>query len=66
MSAEAGPIAIDLTVVDSVPPTATVDEAIGQLEDGGQQFVFFADAETGRGNVVYRRYDGDYGLLTPE
>lgn len=66
VSAEAGPVAIDLTVVDSVPPTATVDEAIGQLEAGGQQFVFFADAETGRGNVVYRRYDGDYGLLTPE
>lgn len=65
VSEEAGPIAIDLTVVDSVPPTATLDEAIAQLEDGGLRFVFFVDADTGRGNVVYRRYDGHYGLLSP-
>jgi Sigma 54 modulation/S30EA ribosomal protein C terminus len=26
---------------------------------------FFRDATTGRGNVVYRRYDGHFGLLAP-
>jgi len=31
----------------------------------GQPFTFFADAGTGRGNVVYHRYDGHYGLLVP-
>ncbi|WP_157536105.1 hypothetical protein [Kitasatospora mediocidica] len=24
-----------------------------------------ADAATGRGNVLYHRYDGHYGLITP-
>jgi len=28
-------------------------------------FVFFADVQTGRGNVLYRRHDGHYGLITP-
>jgi hypothetical protein len=27
--------------------------------------VFFADETTGRGNVLYHRYDGHYGLITP-
>ncbi|MGD9999268.1 MAG: HPF/RaiA family ribosome-associated protein [Ilumatobacteraceae bacterium] len=61
---EVGPIAIDLDVVDQPPPTTTLDEAIGRLEDGGQYLVFFIDAETGCGNVVYRRYDGNYGQLS--
>lgn len=61
-----GPIAIDLTLVDSVPPSSTLDEAVLQLEDGGLPFLFYVDTDTGRGNVVYRRYDGHYGMLTPE
>ena len=65
VGAEAGPLAIDLTVVEQPPPTATLVEAIAQLEDGGQRFVFFVDAETGRGSVVYRRFDGNYGSLSP-
>jgi ribosome-associated translation inhibitor RaiA len=65
VAAEAGPIAIDLDVVDQAPPTATIEEARARLEDGGLQFVFFVDAETGRGSVLYRRYDGNYGQLSP-
>jgi ribosome-associated translation inhibitor RaiA len=65
VSSEAGPIAIDLSVASQVPPTVAPEAAIRQLDDGGQRFVFFVDAETGRGNVVYRRYDGNYGLLSP-
>ena len=64
-SAEGGPIAIELTVADQPPPVTTLDEAIGQLEAGGQQRLFFVDAATDRGHVVYRRYDGHYGQLTP-
>ena len=30
---------------------------------GGEPF--FLDAESGRGNVLYRRYDGHSGLITP-
>ena len=32
----------------------------------GERFVFFENATTGRGNVIYRRYDGHYGLIAPE
>jgi ribosome-associated translation inhibitor RaiA len=64
-TAEAGPIAVDLKVVEQRPPTATLEEAIRRLEDGGQPFLFFVDAQGGRANVVYRRYDGNYGLLSP-
>jgi Sigma 54 modulation/S30EA ribosomal protein C terminus len=35
------------------------------LEASGQPFLFFVDAETGRGNVLYHRYDGHYGLIVP-
>lgn len=63
--AEAGPVAIDLTVLPQAPPEITLDEAIRQLDDSGQRLVFFVDPGTGRGNVVYRRYDGHYGVLAP-
>jgi hypothetical protein len=43
-----------------------VSEAIGLIDLAAEPFVFFANATTGRGNVVYRRYDGHYGLITPE
>ena len=37
-----------------------------ELDAEGEDFLFFVNAESRRGNVVYRRYDGHYGLLTPE
>ena len=42
-----------------------VDGAIAHLEHLGTPFVFFRDARTGRGNVLYHRYDGHYGLIVP-
>lgn len=60
-----GPLAVDLTLSDTVPATSTVDEARQRLDVTGERFVFFADATTGRGNIVYRRYDGHHGLITP-
>jgi hypothetical protein len=62
---EPGTTAIDLAVADTTPAELTADDAIQRLDATGEPFVFFADATTGRGNVVYRRYDGHYGLLTP-
>jgi hypothetical protein len=54
-------------VLDARPaPTLTLDGAIEHLNLSGLRYVFFADPMTGRGNVVYRRYDGHYGLLTLE
>lgn len=43
----------------------TLPEAEERLDVGHERFVFFVDAEGGRGQVVYRRYDGHYGLITP-
>ncbi len=45
--------------------SCSVAEAIDQLDVDVTPFVFFVDADTGRGSVVYRRYDGHYGCITP-
>ncbi|WP_280221925.1 sigma 54 modulation/S30EA ribosomal C-terminal domain-containing protein [Nocardia neocaledoniensis] len=46
-------------------PELGVDAAVDRLEVTGWPFVFFRDPERGRGQVLYHRYDGHYGLLTP-
>lgn len=43
-----------------------VEEAILQMNLLGHQFFMFRNVETGEINVVYRRQDGDYGLLEPQ
>lgn len=42
------------------------EEAIRQMELLGHDFFIFHNAETGEINVIYRRRDGNYGLLEPE
>ena len=44
----------------------TPEEAILQMNMLGHQFFLFRDDATGEINVVYRRKNGDYGLLVPE
>lgn len=41
----------------------SVDEATLQLDLIGHDFYFFTNAETGRPAVLYRRTDGDLGLI---
>jgi len=41
----------------------TVDEAILQMELLGHSFFFFEKADTGTAAVVYRRADGDIGMI---
>lgn len=41
------------------------DEAADQLEYLGQEFIVFNNAETGDVNVIYRRNDGNIGLIEP-
>lgn len=60
------PTAIGLTVDEHPAPVLSVRDAIERLDAGAERFVFFANTTTERGNVVYRRYDGHYGLLTVE
>jgi ribosome hibernation promoting factor len=42
------------------------EEAIEQMELLGHDFFVFYNAEVGQINVLYRRKDGNYGLLQPE
>jgi hypothetical protein len=52
-------------LIDPEPaPTLTAEGAILLLNATGERLLFFVEHETGRGAVVYRRYDGDYGLVT--
>ena len=44
----------------------TPEEAVLQLELVGHDFFVFRNAESEEINVVYRRRDGDYGLIAPE
>ena len=43
-----------------------VDEAISQMELLGHNFFLFINADTERLNLLYRREDGNYGLIEPE
>ncbi len=42
----------------------TEEQAVEHLDLAGDPFVFHLDPGTGRGRVLYRRYDGHYGLIT--
>ncbi|MET7772839.1 sigma 54 modulation/S30EA ribosomal C-terminal domain-containing protein [Nocardia sp. NPDC005366] len=46
-------------------PTLTEDEAATWLCRSGLAFLFFTDEETGRGKLLYRRYDGDLTAVVP-
>lgn len=43
-----------------------VDEAVMQMNLLGHSFFVFANGDTEEVNVVYRRKDGNYGLIEPE
>ncbi|MFI1563196.1 sigma 54 modulation/S30EA ribosomal C-terminal domain-containing protein [Streptomyces sp. NPDC020490] len=60
-----GPVDVPLTLSELPAPRMGVAEAKQRLDLTGFPFVFFADATTGRGNVLYHRYDGHYGLISP-
>jgi putative sigma-54 modulation protein len=44
----------------------TPEEAVLQLELIGHDFFVFQNADTNDVNVVYRRRDGNYGLIEPQ
>ena len=55
-----------LQILERVPrvvPSSTVEEAIIKLEDDERHFVLFNDRETGKLNLVYKRPDGNYGVI---
>ncbi|WP_245568465.1 sigma 54 modulation/S30EA ribosomal C-terminal domain-containing protein [Nocardia concava] len=46
-------------------PELDLPGAIERLELTHWPFVFFRDRDSGRGSILYHRYDGHYGLITP-
>jgi len=49
----------------AIKPMA-LDEAIMQMNLLGHDFFVFSNAETEQTNVIYKRKDGNYGLIEPE
>ena len=39
--------------------------ALAEMDELNHRFLYFTDADTGRGCVLYGRYDGHYGLIEP-
>ncbi len=46
------------------PPVLDLAGARSYLENAGLDHLFFKSTATGRGQVLYRRFDGHYGLVT--
>lgn len=60
---EVEPSIVKKKTVDLKPMTE--EEAVLQIELLGHDFFVFASDETGDPQVLYRRRDGDYGLIVP-
>ena len=60
---EGGPMIVKTKQFTMHPMRA--EEAVNQLELVGHDFFVFRHEDTGEINVVYRRNDGDYGLIEP-
>ncbi|HKJ36557.1 MAG TPA: HPF/RaiA family ribosome-associated protein [Solirubrobacterales bacterium] len=61
-SGERGGIVLEESRMDG--PQA-LDAVIAEMDALNHRFMYFTNAETGRGNVIYVRYDGHYGLIEP-
>ena len=59
------PFELPLTISPQPAPRLPVEQAIQRMGLLGLPFLFFVDTARDRGSVVYHRYDGHYGLITP-
>jgi Sigma 54 modulation/S30EA ribosomal protein C terminus len=59
------PFELPVTIDPQSAPCLTVEHATERLGLLGLTFLFFIDAAQGRASVLYHRYDGHYGLITP-
>ena len=55
--------AVALTVDPRPAPILVPEQAIARLDETGLGHLFFADPGTGRGQLVYRRFDTRYALV---
>lgn len=59
------PFELPVTMSDHPVPCLDVEQAIERLELSGASHLFFVEAAEGRACVLYHRYDGHYGRITP-
>ena len=59
------PFEMPLAISPQPAPRLTVEQAIERIGLLGLPFLFFVDTARDRGSVLYHRYDGHYGLITP-
>jgi hypothetical protein len=62
---ELASFALPLTISPQPAPRLTLWRAIERLGFLGLPFLFFIEMAEGRAFVLYRRYDGHYGLISP-
>jgi ribosome-associated translation inhibitor RaiA len=60
-----GQLAGSIAVGELAAPRLAFPDAAERLDATGQPFIFFVDPRTGRGRLIYHRYDGHYGLIVP-
>lgn len=59
------PPRLPLTFTPHPVPDLSGDQAVHRLTDTEYPFLFYRDVTSGRGHVLYHRYDGHYGLIRP-
>jgi putative sigma-54 modulation protein len=75
-AAEVGAPPTESAVPDTAPPSVVKvkrfaiepmfeEDAVARMEELGHDFFVFVNAESERTAVLYRRRDGDYGLIEP-
>lgn len=58
-------VQVEVEVNETPAPSIGVEQAIDRLNISNEPFIFFEDADEGTAGVLYRRYDGHYGLVRP-
>lgn len=53
----------DIRVDGQQPPRLALSDAVGRLNVSGEPFLFFVSDEDDQTNVLYRRWDGHYGVV---
>lgn len=56
---------VPIAISAAQAPVLGTEAAAERLELTGLPFVFFRDPDLNRGCVLYHRYDGNYGVITP-
>lgn len=63
--AQLAPFELPVTISRQPVPCLTEEQATDRIALLNVPFLFFIDAAYGRASVLYHRYDGHYGLITP-